>query len=107
VLAQEFKIALQSGADWSWPDYVFAKSYNLLSLPEIEEYINNNGHLPGLPSANELEKDGGIEVGKMQAKLMEKIEELTLHLIQLQKENKEIKQKMQSSEESRNRKSKK
>ncbi len=94
VLSQEFKVALQSGSDWTWPDYVFAKDYKLSSLVEVEQYINDNGHLPGIPSAEQLQNNGGIELGKMQAKLTEKIEELTLYMIEMKKENKDLQTKL-------------
>jgi hypothetical protein len=67
-----------------WPDYVFMPSYNLMSLPELEKSIDNHKHLPGIPSAEEIEKEG-IQVGEMQRKMMEKIEELTLYIIDLNK----------------------
>lgn len=63
-----------------WPDYVFAPEYNLLSLEETAKYIEENQHLPGIPSAEEVAANG-VAVGDMNAKLLEKIEELTLHLI--------------------------
>jgi hypothetical protein len=69
----------------SWPDYVFTKDYDLMSLPELEKNIRTNKHLPGIPSSKEVEKDG-IQVGEMQKKLLEKIEELTLHLIDQNKQ---------------------
>jgi len=68
----------------SWPDYVFSEEYNLMSLEEIEEQINQRKHLPGIPSAKEIE-DNGLLLGDMQKKLLEKVEELTLHLIQQNK----------------------
>ena len=64
-----------------WPDYVFDEAYDLKSLAETEQYIKENKHLPNLPSAEEV-SENGIELGEMNAKLLEKIEELTLHLIQ-------------------------
>ena len=95
VLAQEVKIALQSSTtDWAWPDYVFKKDYRLLPLCEVEQYINNNGHLPGIPSAKEINTEKGFEVGSMQVKLLEKIEEMTLHLIRLEKELESTKQQL-------------
>lgn len=69
----------------SWPDYVFSKDYELLSLEEIQKHIQEKGHLPNIPSAKEV-KANGIEVGEMNKLLLEKIEELTLHLIQLKAE---------------------
>ncbi len=60
------------------------------SLSEIESFVKKNKHLPNIPSASEV-ANNGVEIGDMQAKLLQKIEELTLHLIQLKKENEEIK----------------
>lgn len=79
------------------PDYVFEKDYNLKSLDEVEKYIDENKHLSGIPSAKEIKSDG-FNLGDMQAKLLEKIEELTLYMIELKKENKELKQKMEEIE---------
>ncbi|MEA5257939.1 hypothetical protein VB264_09085 [Arcicella aquatica] len=70
----------------AWPDYVFAPSYQLPSLNEVEKYITNNAHLPGIPSAKDIEEKG-IDVGDTNAKLLRKIEELTLYMIQMQKTN--------------------
>ncbi|MCR9252369.1 MAG: hypothetical protein NXI20_18235 [bacterium] len=72
-----------------WPDYVFTPEYDLQSLSEIETYINQNGHLPNIPSAAEVEENNGIQLGEMNAKLLEKIEELTLYVIDLDKRDKE------------------
>ncbi len=68
----------------SWPDYVFSNDYKLMSLPELEKSIKLNKHLPGLPPAAEVEKNG-IVIGDMQGKLLEKVEELTLYLIEQNK----------------------
>lgn len=67
-----------------WPDYVFYEQYPLISLPNLENYIRKNNHLPDMPSAQEV-KDNGIELGQMNAKLLEKIEELTLYVVELNK----------------------
>ena len=67
-----------------WPDYVFDEAYDLKSLAETEQYIKENKHLPNLPSAEEV-SENGIELGEMNAKLLEKIEELTLHQIEMMK----------------------
>jgi hypothetical protein len=72
-----------------WADHVFAADYKLMPLRDVDAYIAAHGHLPGLPSAAEVACDG-VDVGATQALLLEKIEELTLHLIQLQKENAEL-----------------
>lgn len=63
------------------PDYVFKKDYDLNSLKEVKEYIEENGHLPNIPSALEIEANG-IDLGAMDMKLLEKIEELTLYILE-------------------------
>jgi hypothetical protein len=68
----------------SWPDYVFAEDYDLMSLDELEASIKENKHLPGVPKAAEVE-GAGISVGDMQRRMMEKIEELTLYVLQQNK----------------------
>ncbi|MBB6005500.1 hypothetical protein [Arcicella rosea] len=68
----------------TWPDYVFNNSYQLPTLNDVEKYIKQNHHLPNIPSADEVEKNG-VDVGKINAKLMEKVEELTLYLIEQNK----------------------
>ncbi|RNC79848.1 MAG: hypothetical protein ED557_11970 [Balneola sp.] len=69
-----------------WPDYVFHPEYELRSLEEIEAHIKAKGHLPEVPSAKEVEEEGQ-HLGEMQQLLLKKIEELTLHVIELKKEN--------------------
>ena len=73
-----------------WPDYVFADHYRPLSLMELEDFIQRHHHLPNIPAAGELENNG-VPVGEMQKKMMEKIEELTLYVIQLKKEIDDLK----------------
>ncbi|MDR0207211.1 MAG: hypothetical protein LBI45_08160 [Bacteroidales bacterium] len=68
-----------------WPDYVFAKDYKLLPLSEVEEFIDKNQHLPNVPSAVEVENNG-IQLGEMNAILIRKVEELTLYVLDLQKQ---------------------
>jgi hypothetical protein len=75
-----------------WADYVFEKDYKLPSLKEVEQYIKNNKHLPEIPSAQEIQKNG-LSVGEVQTKMMQKIEELTLYVIELQKQIDELKKK--------------
>ncbi|MBO9572457.1 MAG: hypothetical protein J7497_09645 [Chitinophagaceae bacterium] len=79
VRAQEIKVEAAN-----WPDYVFKSTYKLTPLAEIESFIKQNGHLPGVPSAKDV-AGNGIEVGANQVVLLKKIEELTLYLIELQK----------------------
>lgn len=80
IRAKEVKV--EAGV---WPDYVFDPSYELPSLEHTDRFIKANGHLPGIPSAKEVSA-GGIELGQMNSKLLLKIEELTLHLIEQARE---------------------
>ena len=82
IICEELKVKLQSAG---WPDYVFAKNYKLKPLEEVENFIKTNHHLPNIPAAQTIEKEG-LEVGEMQRRMMEKIEELTLYVIDLKKE---------------------
>lgn len=85
----------------SWPDYVFKEDYKLLPLEDLEASIQQNGHLPGVPSAEEID-ESGLKVGEMQYIMMEKIEELTLYVIQLKKENDELRQEMKKMRKGKN-----
>lgn len=76
ILSSEIKVMNFA----NWPDYVFESSYQLPTLGDIERYIQENKHLQGIPSAKEVAKDG-IHLGEMNAKLLQKIEELTLYMI--------------------------
>ncbi len=67
-------------------DYVFAPDYTLMPLSEVESFVKANKHLPEIPSAAEV-KENGLNMGEMQNKLLQKIEELTLYVIELQKTN--------------------
>ena len=68
----------------NWADYVFESKYRLRPLTEVEQFIKKHKHLPGIENAAKLEKDG-VDISKMQQKMMEKIEELTLYLIEANK----------------------
>ncbi len=87
IIAEEVLVKLQSDI---WPDYVFKKEYKMKTLNDLEKYVNTNNHLPGIPSANEVKKEG-ISIGEMQTKQMEKIEELTLYMLQMNKEIQNLK----------------
>jgi len=73
----------------NWPDYVFAKDYKLVSLEDLEASIESENHLPGIPSAAEVEMNG-IDSGQMHKLTMQKIEELTLYIISMNKENQKL-----------------
>jgi Collagen triple helix repeat (20 copies) len=68
-----------------WADFVFDENYTLLPLTDVEKFIKANKHLPNIPSAAEI-KTNGLKVGEVQTKMMQKIEELTLYVIDLKKE---------------------
>lgn len=91
IVCEELKVKLSQ----NWPDYVFADEYELPALSEVENSIQRNKHLPGIPSAKEIHENG-INVGEMQKLLMQKIEELTLYVIDLQKQNDDLKSEMSS-----------
>jgi len=75
----------------NWPDYVFEHTYKLLTLEEVEQFIQNFKHLPGVPSAHKVAAEG-LDLGTNQAILLQKIEELTLYIIEQHKELNDIKQ---------------
>ncbi len=81
---------LEVMAAGTFPDYVFSDKYNLMPLGDLGKYIKLNSHLPNIPSAKEIADKGSVPVGELQIKMLEKIEELTLYMLQLQKENKEL-----------------
>lgn len=80
VIAEEIKVKLQS----AWPDYVFSKKYELSPLADVEKYVKENNHLPEIPSAHEVQSEG-VNLGEMNSKLLKKVEELTLYLIEQNK----------------------
>lgn len=86
IACEEVQVALQV----DWPDYVFTPDYKLTSIQELEKYIQKNHHLPNIPSAVEL-KTSGLNLGEMQSLMMEKIEELSLYIIDLQNQVEELK----------------
>lgn len=80
VWATEMHVRLKE----DFPDYVFSKNYRLISLDSLENFIVLNSRLPGMPSAEQV-KTSGVELGEMNRILVEKVEELTLYMIELQK----------------------
>ena len=88
VKAKEVVVTLEG-----WSDYVFENGYELMPLGELERYVNANRHLPNIPSASRV-LDEGVNVGEMNALLLEKIEELTLYIIDLQKQIDKLKKQM-------------
>jgi hypothetical protein len=78
-----------------WPDYVFNPKYTLMPLTDVKSYIDKNHHLPDMPSAAQVEKDG-LNLGEMNKLLLKKVEELTLYLIE--KDKNEQQQKVVNSD---------
>lgn len=87
IRAQEIKVEQAN-----WPDYVFAGAYELMGLNQLKDYIQQHNHLPDMPSAAEV-ADQGINLGEMNAKLLKKVEELTLYLLEKDSELKNEKDK--------------
>ena len=92
IRAKEIKV------ETGWSDFVFENTYQLPSLKEVENHIQQKGHLKDIPSAKEVEENG-IFLGQMDAKLLQKIEELTLYTIQQQKEIKYLSKKLNELEQ--------
>ena len=82
IMTEQVKVAIKTTNDWS--DFVFNKSYKLMPLKQLEKYIEMNKHLPDVPSATEV-LENGVNMAKMDATLLQKIEELTLYTIELNK----------------------
>ncbi len=83
ILTEKVKVAVRTQGDWA--DYVFEPNYSLMPLNEVEQFVKENKHLPNVPSADQMVEQG-VEVGKTSKMFMEKIEELTLYMIELKKE---------------------
>ncbi len=95
IVTKEVKVTLDN-----WSDFVFKPDYYLMPIRQLEEFIIQNKHLPSIPTENDI-KESGVILGEMDAKLLQKIEELTLYMIEqnkriekLEKENKLLKTKM-------------
>lgn len=95
ILTERVKVALKTSTDWS--DKVFDAGYKLRSLNDVNFFIKQHKHLPNVPSAEELVQSG-FDLAKMDAVLLEKIEELTLYLIDLKKENERLKKRVKKLE---------
>lgn len=93
VHAEEVRIDLSVPA----PDYVFSENYPLMSLAELQTYLTANKHLPEIPAGSDLEKNG-IRVAEMNMLLLKKVEELTLYLLEMERANKEMKERLEKLE---------
>lgn len=92
IICEEMRVALST----AWPDYVFSDNYKLMSLAELRESIETNKHLPGMPSASEMNEAGGYHIGEMQTKLVEKVEELTLYILKQDEQISELRKEIAS-----------
>ncbi len=92
IRAKEIKV------ETGWSDFVFADNYNLMPLDKLEQHIKVNRSLPGIPTEKEVLKDG-VNLGEMQAKLLKKIEELTLYVIDQDKELNKLKKEVEDLKE--------
>jgi len=88
------KVKVKKSTNGVWPDFVFSPTYSLPTLTEVESFIKQNNHLPEIPSANEIDKEGQ-DLGEMNRLLLKKVEELTLYLIEQNKEIKTLKSKVE------------
>lgn len=86
IITEEVTVKVQS----SWPDFVFSDNYELLPLDKLEQFIKANGHLPQIPAADQVMTDG-LDLGKMESLLLQKIEELTLYVLHQQSELDDLK----------------
>lgn len=93
IIADEVEIKINKGAD-----FVFSPDYDLKTLSEVESFIKENRHLPEIPSEKEMQKNG-LNLNEMQIKLLQKVEELTLYVIEQQKEIKSLKQEIKHLKE--------
>lgn len=92
ITAQKVRVSLTG-----WADFVFEHGYQLPSLQELEQYIRQHKHLPGIPSAAEVEENG-IELGEMNKKLLQKIEEQALYIIEMNKTLKQLNERLEKLE---------
>lgn len=97
ILAKKVKVSV---APASWPDYVFNKEYQLPSLPDVEAFIATNHHLPGVPSAEQIETQGQ-DLGEMNKILLQKMEEMTLYMISQNKKINALEKKVEQLEAGR------
>lgn len=95
ILTEKVKVAVKDSKDWY--DNVFAPDYQLLSLQKLEKFIKENKHLPEVPTTEEV-MTNGLDLGKMNATLLKKVEELTLYMIEMKKDSDEMKARIKELE---------
>lgn len=94
IIAEEIEVKLQG----DWPDFVFEEGYQLPPLDSVNGFIQQNGHLPGFPSARQMHARGSMASGQMVTALVQKVEELTLYVIQLQQQVRALEQQQAHTE---------
>ena len=94
IIAEEIRVLMRA----NWPDYVFDNDYKLRRLQDLEQFINQNKHLPGIPTAEEI-KTEGHQLGDIQIKLLQKVEELTLYMIEADKKIKDLQERINTLEQ--------
>jgi hypothetical protein len=95
IIAEEVRVENST----AWPDYVFENDYKLMPLEELEQKIRAQKHLPNIPSAAAIAEQKGVDLGDMNRRLLEKVEELTLYVIELNKKNKDLEGRLQKMEQ--------
>lgn len=93
ILTEKVKVAVKDSQDWF--DHVLKKDYKLIPLTQLEKYIADNGHLPDVPTTEEVMKQG-VDLGQMNGILLKKVEELTLYIIDLKKQIDETQKKLEA-----------
>lgn len=91
IICEELKVQISG----SWPDYVFEENYPLPALEKLEQHVMNQKHLPGIPSAKQVDMQQGFELGDMQKKMLEKVEELYRYVFQVNNENIALKKRVE------------
>jgi hypothetical protein len=94
IISEEVRVEL----DTNWPDYVFEKDYGLIPLPQLENFIRQHKHLPNIPSAVDI-KGKGFDLGDMNRRLLEKVEELTLYILEQDKKINALQQQVNSGKQ--------
>jgi hypothetical protein len=99
MITEKIKVAVAGSVDWA--DYVFDEDYKIMPLESVEAFVKENKHLPNVPSTKEVMTNGN-DLGKTDAKLLEKIEELTLYIIEMNKELKALRKESKELKEANN-----
>ena len=99
LITEDLGIAIARNDNWYWADFVFDDNYKLQPLEEVNKFIKINKHLPNIPSVDDIKKNGGYSVVKMNTLYLQKIEELTLYLIEQENKIKEQNQKISDLED--------